>query len=146
MMTIRERLKAKIDAGIREETCVIDGATVILRGTCDSRYMREAWLLDDDSADEGARELSKKLKSLYKLKGGVSGREYKESTLISMVAFDEKGVALDPLFVAALCRVDSIAYMALLSAAMRVTGLLDPVSVTAGNSPASAGGSGSSAA
>lgn len=145
-MTIRERLKAKIDAGTREETVSIDGATVILRGTCDSRYMREAWLLDDDSAAEGAKEISKKLKSLYKLKTGIDGREYREATLISMVATDEKGVALDPIFVAALCRVDSLAYMALLNAAMRVTGLLDPVSMTAGNSPASAGGSGSSAA
>lgn len=141
-MTIRERLKNRIESGPREETVNLDGTTVIIRGRSDARLVREAWLISDDEAAAGATALSKKLKSLYKLDGGVSASEYKECKLISMLAFDEERKPLDELFVAACCRTDSLMYMAMLAACMRVSGLLDPANLTAGNSPASADASG----
>ena len=143
-MNIRERLKQRVEAGAQEQLIEIDGARVIVRGRSDVRPLREAWLISDDEAEEGAKVLSKKLKSLYKLDGGVTPNEYRECKLISMVAFDEQKKPLDEIFVAALCRVDSIAFMAALAAAMTVTGILDPVSLTSGNLLASANGSDSS--
>lgn len=141
-MDIRERLKNRVESGLREETVTVDGTSVLVRGRSDARFVREAWLIGEDEAEAGAKVLSKKLKSLYGIDGGVTGSEYKECKLMSMLAYDTKGKPLDEIFCAAMCRTDSLFYLALLAAAMRVSGLLDPASLTAGNSTASADASG----
>lgn len=145
-MTIRERIQKIKQDGEREEVIDLLGVRAVVRGSADTELMNKTILLSEEDAKSKAVELTRKLKAHF----GIEGKEIPPSevgniVLVSECVKPEDGKALSPVEVAVLYRRDFLVYMAALGAAMSVTGFVDMDTIIAGNSEASADGSGTNA-